>query len=113
MNNETFELTLNNKPITFTIDTYTNIEQEDLYAEAKLPDDIKTTWKSIYYPNEPEKQIYKHQKELDQLYEQIEKKLTSYIKTTYPDMNLDWNTVVYQETLSMDNNFKMSLMIDE
>lgn len=109
---DTLDLTLNNKPISFTIDTYTDEEGTELYAEASMPEENRESWKQTYFPDIPEKQIYKCQKALDQLYVQLEKELTGYIKQNYPDLDVDWETVYYQELLIMDNNFKMSVMIN-
>lgn len=103
------ELILDNKSITFTPEVYRNEEDDELTIEANLGEN-KDIWKSTFFPDIPEKELYKQSKVLDQLYAQLEEKLTAYIKETYPELIIDWDTVRYDELFLMDNNFKMTVM---
>jgi len=103
------ELILDNKSITFTPEVYRNEEDDELTIEANFGEN-KDIWKSTFFPDIPEKELYKQSKVLDQLYAQLEEKLTDYIKETYPELIIDWDTVRYDELFLMDNNFKMTVM---
>ena len=106
-----YKLTYDNKSIPFFINVYTNEEQDELTIEANLGENNEI-WKSTFFPDIPEKELYKQQKVLDQLYAQLEKILTDYVKENYPNLDIDWDTVRYDELFLMDNNFKMSVLIN-
>lgn len=103
------KLELDNKSITFTPEVFRNEEGDELIIEANLGEN-KDIWKSTFFPDIPEKELYKQSKVLDQLYAQLEEKLTAYVKETYPELIIDWDTVRYDELFLMDNNFKMTVM---
>jgi len=105
------KLTLDNKYIDFTPDVAITEDGEDLIIAADMGEN-KDIWKSTFFPDVPEKELYKQQKILDKLYAQLEEKLTQYVKDTYPDIDVDWDTVRYDELFLIDNNFKMIVMVN-
>lgn len=105
------KLTYNDKSIPLSISVYTNEEGDELIMEAGMGENTEI-WKSTFFPDVPDKEMYKQQKVLDQLYAQLEEKLTQYVKENYPNLNIDWDTVRYDELFLMDNNFKMTVMIN-
>ena len=104
------ELELDDKKLPFSADIYT--DDDTLYIAADFGQD-KTIWKQTFFAGIPDKELYKHHKDFQRIYEQLEDKLTKYTKETYPDLNIDWEMLVYDELLLMDGSFRMSVMMDE
>lgn len=114
---KTIETTLNNKPITFTAETFLDfrLEEDDvrIFMEAKLPEENKDTWRQTYFPDISNKDFGQMMPELDKLYDHLEKELIRYAKEQHSNLDVDWDAVIYHELLPMDNNFKMSAMINQ
>ena len=106
------EIKINDKKLAFTPVVMITEDGDDLIIAADLGEN-KDIWKSTFFPDIPEKELYKQQKVLDQIYEQLEEKLTQYTKENYGYIDVDWDTVRYEELFLMDNNFKMAVMLND
>lgn len=106
------EIKINDKKLAFTPVVMITEDGEDLIIAADLGEN-KDIWKSTFFPDIPEKELYKQQKVLDQIYAQLEEKLTQYTKENYGYIDVDWDTVRYEELFLMDNNFKMAVMLND
>lgn len=106
------EIKINDKKLSFTPVVMLTEDGDDLIIAADLGEN-KDIWKSTFFPDIPEKELYKQQKVLDQIYAQLEEKLTQYTKENYGYIDVDWDTVRYEELFLMDNNFKMAVMLND
>ena len=106
------EIKINDKKLAFTPVVMITEDGDDLIITADLGEN-KDIWKSTFFPDIPEKELYKQQKVLDQIYAQLEEKLTQYTKENYGYIDVDWDTVRYEELFLMDNNFKMAVMLND
>lgn len=106
------EIKINDKKLAFTPVVMITEDGDDLIIAADLGEN-KDIWKSTFFPDIPEKELYKQQKVLDQIYAQLEEKLTQYTKENYGYIDVDWDTVRYEELFLMDNNFKMAVMLND
>ena len=106
------EIKINDKKLAFTPVVMITEDGDDLIIAADLGEN-KDIWKSTFFPDIPEKELYKQQKVLDQIYEQLEEKLTQYTKENYGYIDVDWDTVRYEELFLMDNNFSMAVMLND
>lgn len=106
------EIKINDKKLAFTPVVMITEDGDDLIIAADLGEN-KDIWKSTFFPDIPEKELYKQQKVLDQIYAQLEEKLTQYTKENYGYIDVDWDTVRYEELFLMDNNFSMAVMLND
>ena len=106
------EIKINDKKLAFTPVVMLADDGDDLIIAADLGEN-KDIWKSTFFPDIPEKELYKQQKVLDQIYAQLEEKLTQYTKENYGYIDVDWDTVRYEELFLMDNNFSMAVMLND
>ena len=106
------EIKINDKKLSFTPVVMLTEDGDDLIIAADLGEN-KDIWKSTFFPDIPEKELYKQQKVLDQIYAQLEEKLTQYTKENYGYIDVDWDTVRYEELFLMDNNFSMAVMLND
>lgn len=107
-----FELILEDKKLPFSPAISITEDGEEIFMEADFGED-KELWKKTFFPDVPDKELWKHHKTLQLLYDQLEDKLTKYTKDNFPEYNIDWDMLVYDELLLRDNNFKMAAVIDK
>lgn len=107
---KSLELVFDGKKLPFSPDIAVTEDGEEIYIGADFGDG---DWKKTFFADIPEKELYKQNKALQQMYDQLEDKLTKYTKDTYPDIKVDWDMLVYDELFLVDNNFRMSAMIDK
>ena len=106
------EIKINDKKLEFTPVVMITEDGSDLIIAADLGEN-KEIWKTTFFPDVPEKELYTQQKVLDQIYTQLEEKLTQYTQENYGYIDVDWDTVRYEELFLMDNNFKMAVMLND
>ena len=104
------ELIIDHKKLPFSANISMTEDRDQLYLEADFGDG---DWKKTFFDDVPEKEIYKQHKRLQAIYDQLEEKLTQYVKDNYPDLKVDWDMLVYDELLVMSNKFRMTAMIDQ
>ncbi len=104
------ELIIDDKKLPFSADISMTEDGDELFIEADFEGG---DWKKTFFSDIPEKEIYKQHKKLQNIYDQLEAKLTKYVKDNYPDIKVDWDMLVYEELLVTSNTFKMSAMIDQ
>lgn len=107
---KSLELVFDGKKLPFSPDIAVTEDGETIYIGADFGDG---DWKKTFFADIPEKELYKQHKTLQEIYDQLEDKLTRYTKDTYPDIKVDWDMLVYDELLLGDNNFRMTAMIDK
>ena len=107
---KSLELVFDGKKLPFSPDIAVTEDGETIYIGADFGDG---DWKQTFFADIPQKELYKQNKALQQIYDQLEDKLTKYTKDTYPDIKVDWDMLVYDKLLLADNDFRMSTMIDK
>lgn len=107
---KSLELVLDGKKLPFSPDVAVTEDGEEIYISADFGDG---DWKQTFFAGIPDKELWKQHKALQEIYDQLEDKLTRYTKDTYPDIKVDWDMLVYNELLLRDNNFSMTAMIDK
>lgn len=105
-----FDLTINDKSIPVTAIVY-QTEDGYLYMGADFGEN-KDIWKSTFFPDIPEKELYREYKTLDQIYKQLEEKLIEYTQNKY-DIKADWDIISYNSLLLIDGKFEMFTILDQ
>ena len=104
-------LSLDGKKLPFSAVVSISEDNEDIFLEAVFED--PDSWKTVFFDGVPHKEIYKHHETIQRIYDELEEQLVQYTKEYYTDIDIDWDTLVYDELLINENSFRMSAMINK
>lgn len=99
-------LDFNKRSLPMNVEVYS--DSGFVYAEATFAEN-EEDWKQLLLPEMNNKNVIYYYKDLTQIYQQLEEKLTNLVKENY-NTNLDWKLTCYDKTLLSDNCFCLAII---